>query len=190
MLVGQFIYVSELTKYLFDYLPYILTITISIICSILVIVSANPMWSLLFFNTYVLCNCGILILLDQVFFAIIFVIIYVGAITIFFLSAIMSLDRQQIEAFTSTKNTSLIVLILIFSLFASITNCDFGTDIGFFSDISILADNSDWVNNDTTAIKDIGYLFTKQFLIPVVSCFIILITIIIFLIGLNYAEDL
>ena len=65
---------------------------LAIISSIMVIRSKNPVHSVLFL-ILVFCNSsGLLLLLDLDFFAMIFLVVYVGAIAVLFLFVVMMLD--------------------------------------------------------------------------------------------------
>lgn len=71
--------------------------TISLISGVMVIRSKNPVHSVLFL-ILVFCNAaGLLILLDLDFFAMIFLVVYVGAIAVLFLFVVMMLNIKLTE---------------------------------------------------------------------------------------------
>lgn len=70
---------------------------LSLICSVMVIVSKNPIHSILYL-ILVFCNITfVLIILGIEFIAIIFLIVYVGAIAVLFLFVVMMLNIKIIE---------------------------------------------------------------------------------------------
>jgi NADH:ubiquinone oxidoreductase subunit 6 (subunit J) len=68
-----------------------------ICCSFFVVFSINPIHSILFLILVFFNISGILILLGLEYFALIFIIIYVGAISVLFLFIIMMLNIRIIE---------------------------------------------------------------------------------------------
>ena len=80
-----------------SYLLLILFSTLMIVGSIMVISAPNPIHSVLYL-VFVFCNAaGLFILLNTEFLAIIFMIVYVGAIAILFLFVIMMLNIRIVE---------------------------------------------------------------------------------------------
>jgi NADH:ubiquinone oxidoreductase subunit 6 (subunit J) len=71
--------------------------TLAIIAATMVIRSKNPVHSVLFL-ILVFCNVsGLMLLLDLDFFAMIFLVVYVGAIAVLFLFVVMMLDIRLAE---------------------------------------------------------------------------------------------
>jgi NADH-quinone oxidoreductase subunit J len=69
----------------------------SVICSFLIIVSKNPIHSILYL-ILVFCNVSfVFIILNIEFVALIFLIVYVGAIAVLFLFVVMMLNIKIIE---------------------------------------------------------------------------------------------
>lgn len=81
---------------LFYFLSFLLLIS-----ALIVISSKNSIYSILFLAFSFILSAGILLLLDCEFIALIFIIIYVGAISVLFLFIIMMLD---IKTSTSKKD--------------------------------------------------------------------------------------
>ena len=79
-----------------NYLFHIFS-SLSILCGIFVIQSKNPVHSILFLILVFFNATGLLVLLGLDFFALIFLIIYVGAITTLFLFVVMMLNIKIAE---------------------------------------------------------------------------------------------
>lgn len=70
---------------------------LALICSVLVVVSKNPIHSILYL-ILVFCNVTfVLIILGVEFIAITFLIVYVGAIAVLFLFVVMMLNIKILE---------------------------------------------------------------------------------------------
>ena len=69
-----------------------------ILNSIMVISSQNSIHSVLFLVLNFVVAAGILLLLEQEFMALIFLIIYVGAVSVLFVFVVMMLDIKITEA--------------------------------------------------------------------------------------------
>lgn len=85
--------------------------------SILLILSKNPVYSVLFLVVIFLCSSIILILFGLDFLSLLFVIIYVGAIAVLFLFVVMMLDLK-VYGFSYNE-----ILTILFSMFLSFTFC-------------------------------------------------------------------
>ena len=73
--------------------------TLLVFSSLLVICVSNTVYSVLFLILSFITSAGILFLLDCEFMALIFVVIYVGAIAILFLFVVMMLDIKITDSF-------------------------------------------------------------------------------------------
>jgi NADH-quinone oxidoreductase subunit J len=65
-----------------------------VICAFMVVVSRHPVFSLLFLVASFLFSAFLLLLLECEFLALVFIVVYVGAIAILFLFAIMMLESK------------------------------------------------------------------------------------------------
>ena len=66
--------------------------TFTLLSALMVIRAKNPVYSVLFL-ILVFCNAaGLLVLLDLDFFAVVFLVVYVGAVAVLFLFVVMMLD--------------------------------------------------------------------------------------------------
>jgi len=100
--------------------------SIAIISGVMVIRAKNPVHSVLFL-ILVFCNAaGLLILLDLDFFAMIFLVVYVGAIAVLFLFVVMMLNIKMAEINENILRYlpigGLIGLIFLFEIFLIINN--------------------------------------------------------------------
>jgi NADH-quinone oxidoreductase subunit J len=155
---------------------------LAIICGIMVISSRNPVFSVLFL-VLVFCNAaGLLLLLETDFLAMLFLIVYVGAIAVLFLFVVMMLNVR----ITTLKESVLRYLpiggLILFIFFFEVISVINGDLVPFFSsklacfenDFLIL--NQDlkttlWTNqiDPTTNIGALGEVLYTYY----VYCFII-----------------
>jgi len=71
---------------------------LSLVCGLFVVTSRNPIHSVLFLVLVFFNVSGLLILLGVEFLALLFLIVYVGAIAVLFLFIIMMLDIKSINS--------------------------------------------------------------------------------------------
>jgi NADH-quinone oxidoreductase subunit J len=156
--------------------------SLAIICGIMVISSRNPVFSVLFL-VLVFCNAaGLLLLLETDFLAMLFLIVYVGAIAVLFLFVVMMLNVR----ITTLKESVLrylpiggLILFIFFFEVGSVINGDlvpfFSSKLACFeNDFLIL--NQDlkttlWTNqiDPTTNVAALGEVLYTYY----VYCFII-----------------
>lgn len=86
-----------------------------IFSALMVVLSKHPIFSLLFLVSCFVCSSFLLFLLECEFLAFLFIIVYVGAIAILFLFAIMMLESKEIDL---SKNVLKYIPIgFLFSIF-------------------------------------------------------------------------
>ena len=156
--------------------------SLAIICGIMVISSRNPVFSVLFL-VLVFCNAaGLLLLLETDFLAMLFLIVYVGAIAVLFLFVVMMLNVR----ITTLKKSVLrylpiggLILFIFFFEVGSVINGDlvpfFSSKLACFeNDFLIL--NQDlkttlWTNqiDPTTNVAALGEVLYTYY----VYCFIV-----------------
>src|SRR5277367_3885587 len=78
---------------------------ISIFCGILVIVSKNPIISVLFLISLFLTISGYLIILGMYFIGLSYLLVYVGAVSILFLFILMLINVRISELLSNTNNS-------------------------------------------------------------------------------------
>lgn len=86
-----------------------------VIFTFMVIVTKQPVFSIVFLSASFVCSCFLLFLLECEFLALLFLIIYLGAILILFLFAIMMLE-SKLNNLTKNK-IKYIPMGLFFSFF-------------------------------------------------------------------------
>jgi len=128
--------------------------SLAIVSGIMVIKSQNPIHSVLFLIT-VFCNAtGLLLLLNIEFMAMIFIVVYVGAIAVLFLFVVMMLNIKLTESTESTLKYipigGLIGLIFLSEICLMIQS-------EFLP--SYLNLNYNWLSPELTNIESIGYVF-------------------------------
>lgn len=161
------------------FLFYFFSIT-ALISSIMVISAKNPIHSILFL-ILVFCNAaGLLILLETEFLAMIFLIVYVGAIAVLFLFVIMMLNIKIIELNENVLRYlpigSIIAIIFLFEIFLIIDN----DLIPIFSNVEkTYFEEWEYNINNLTNIEVIGILiYTHYFYLFLMSSIILLIAMV------------
>jgi NADH-quinone oxidoreductase subunit J len=156
--------------------------SIAVVSAIMVISSRNPVHSVLFL-VLVFCNAaGLLILLETEFLAMLFLVVYVGAIAVLFLFVVMMLNVRITELNESVLRYlpigGLILLIFLFEVLSVIN----GDLVPFFSSNLFVFENDNfilneslntvfWTNqiNPTTNVEALGEVLYTYY----VYCFII-----------------
>ena len=166
--------------------------SIAIVSGIMVISSRNPMHSVLFL-VLVFCNAaGLLILLEVEFLAMLFLVVYVGAIAVLFLFVVMMLNIRVTELNESVLRYipigGLILLIFLFEIL-SVINGDlvpfFSSKLFLFESDNIIL-NQDlntvfWTNqiDPTSNIEALGMvLYTYYVYAFIVASLILLVAMI------------
>ena len=107
--------------------------SLAIVCSIMVISSRNPVYSVLFL-VLVFCNAaGLLLLLETDFLAMLFLIVYVGAIAVLFLFVVMMLNVRITELKESVVRYLPIGGLMLFIFFFEVLSVINGDLVPFFS---------------------------------------------------------
>src|SRR5271163_3772366 len=78
---------------------------VAILCGILVIISKNPIVSVLFLIGLFLCISSYLIILGLNFIGLSYLLVYVGAVSILFLFILMLINVRISELFSDTSNS-------------------------------------------------------------------------------------
>ena len=84
----------------------------SIICGIFVIISKNPIISVLFLISLFLCISVYLMLLGLNFIALSYLLVYIGAVSILFLFILMLINIRISELQTESNNSLALALII------------------------------------------------------------------------------
>jgi NADH-quinone oxidoreductase subunit J len=158
-----------------------------LICSsFMVIIAQHPVFSLLFLVASFIFASFLLLLLECEFLALLFIVVYVGAIAILFLFAIMMLESKLVNL--SKNKIKYFPISFIFSIFLVLPLISILTSR--FNDIDLSA-NSFYVNNyqnwfdlidstnDVNAYGQVLYsYFVLQFLIAGLILLLVLIGVI------------
>src|SRR3977135_491159 len=98
---------------------------LSIIFGILVIISKNPIVSVLFLIGLFLSISGYLIILGLNFIGLSYLLVYIGAVSILFLFILMLIDIRLSELQTNTNNSillSILIGVLYYNIFTKNLN--------------------------------------------------------------------
>ena len=127
----------------------------SILCGVFVIVSKNPVVSVLFLIGLFLNISGYLMLLGIHFIGLSYLLVYVGAVSILFLFILMLINVRISELVTDTNNS--VPLALIIGLFIVLTLSNLLPQTSYISSIlsnlnlgnslNIISNNNDLSNN-------------------------------------------
>lgn len=158
--------------------------------SVMVVVSQHPVFSLLFLVLSFIFSSFLLFLLECEFLALLFIVVYVGAIAVLFLFAIMMLESKLINLSKNTIKYFPIGVIFSIVLLLPILNV---VDT-FFSDQVTLISNSFYVNNyqnwydlvdSTNDISVYGQILYSYFALQLLIAGLILLVILIGVVSLT-----
>ena len=180
-----------------DHLLFYLFSSIAILSGIMVIRARNPVHSVLFL-IFVFCNvAGLLILLGLDFFAMIFLVVYVGAIAVLFLFVVMMLNIKLVEINENILRYlpigGLIGLIFLFEIFLIVDSdlipilhidSQFSLSNQYIAELSQLATDSFYIQwpvlvNRVSNIESIGQLiYTYYFYYFIMASLVLLVAMI------------
>jgi NADH-ubiquinone oxidoreductase chain 6 len=180
-----------------DDLLFFLFSTVAILSGIMVIRSKNPVHSVLFL-IFVFCNVsGLLILLGLDFFAMVFLVVYVGAIAVLFLFVVMMLNIKLVEINENVLRYlpigGLIGLIFLFEIFLIVDsdlipmlhlNPQFSLSGDFTMHLGQLAVDSFFIQwptliNSVSNIESVGQLiYTYYFYYFIMASLVLLVAMI------------
>jgi NADH-ubiquinone oxidoreductase chain 6 len=113
---------------------------ISIICAVSVIISKNPIISVLFLIGLFLTIASYLIIIGISFIGLSYLLVYVGAVSILFLFILMLINVRVSELLSETSNSIPLVFIIAFS-FNSILSKLLPQNIYYYINNKILLNN-------------------------------------------------
>src|SRR5271155_2580646 len=93
---------------------------IAILCGILVIISKNPIISVLFLIGLFLSISSYLIILGLNFIGLSYLLVYVGAVSILFLFILMLINVRISELLSNTSNSIPLAIIIVISFYSSV----------------------------------------------------------------------
>ena len=130
----------------------------------LIIISKNPIVSVLHLIMLFVCISGYLILLGINFIGISYLLVYVGAVSILFLFILMLINIRKSELISYTNNNIPLAILVILALFTPYNNLSPYTEIKLnYDNTSILfVSSNNWDDNmvnilDITSIGNVMY---------------------------------
>src|SRR3978361_351099 len=123
---------------------------ISVLCGILVIVSKNPVVSVLFLIGLFLSISSYLIILGINFIGLSYLLVYVGAVSILFLFILMLINIRISELLSATGNSIPLGIIITISFYYPLSKV-----------ISYNTSNISYSYSDTLYVNDSSYLISK-----------------------------
>src|ERR1700739_2841510 len=135
---------------------------VSIVSAILVIISKNPIVSVLFLIGLFLSISSYLIILGLNFIGLSYLLVYVGAVSILFLFILMLINVRISELLSATNNTiplAVIIAILFYTPIYEILPYSIVSYISYTENLNtsvndILLNNTDYLNKNYKFIND------------------------------------
>lgn len=159
-----------------EYFLFILFKFLICFSSLMILLSRNPIHSILYFILVFFNGSGLLLLLGAEFLALVYVVVYVGAIAVLFLFIVMMLNVRVIEE-TETQLKYLPVSLL-FGFFLSYEFLGYIIDVKNFIKVYSVFDIAS-NNVDITNIEQIGILvFTVYYNVFLICSLILLLAMI------------
>jgi len=131
---------------------------IAIICGIFVIITKNPIISVLYLIGLFLSISSYLILLGINFIGISYLLVYVGAVSILFLFILMLINIRVSELISDTNNNLPLALITIIAFFIPFTNLLPDTK----SKLNLIGFELNKILQDITNTKQVSYVTSKN----------------------------
>ncbi len=142
-----------------DFLFYFFS-SLALLSGVMVIQSRNPVYSVLFLILVFFNTAGLLILLQLDFFAMIFLVVYVGAIAVLFLFVVMMLNIKKHEI-NEKKLRYLPVGVMLFVLFLFEISLIINNDL--VSVFKITDELNKYVNDNYTAFYSCNDMQLEKF---------------------------
>jgi NADH-quinone oxidoreductase subunit J len=131
--------------------------SLALVCASLVIRSNNPVHSVLFLILTFVNACGILFVVDLELFAILFLVVYVGAIAVLFLFVVMMLDQRVARSSSASTAAPLYVILYVGFVF-TIVHTQFYRITHSDTDAYI------WVSEPYTNIQTLASVFYTHYI--------------------------
>lgn len=158
--------------------------TLLVICAFMVIISKHPIFSLLFLVSSFFFSSCLLLLLECEFLAFLFIIVYVGAIGVLFLFAIMMLESKFTDLFRNVIQYFSIgaifgIMFFVFSFFPVSENFKYTITSSFY-----INNEDSWydVLDSVTDIESYGQIlysyFVLQFLVAGLILLLVLVSVV------------
>ena len=163
---------------------------VGILCGILVIISKNPIVSVLFLIGLFLSISSYLIILGLNFIGLSYLLVYVGAVSILFLFILMLINIRVSELISDTSNNIPLAILAILAFFIPFSNIipktssdinevnmQIKNNINPLSDSVFLVSSDNWEGNivDVSDIMSIGNIMYTSYSIWLILTSIILL---------------
>ncbi len=148
---------------------FYLTATVLVLASLSVILARNPLYNVLSLVVVIFCLSSLFMLMEAYFVSIILLLVYAGAVLVFFLFVVMCLNLDA-PTFTTAKQNR-------FRLFGIITALTFFASL-FFATKSFIAAQGAGPESLRGTIEEIGKILFTNYLLPFeVTSLILLIAV-------------
>ncbi|MDX5436277.1 MAG: NADH-quinone oxidoreductase subunit J, partial [Pontibacter sp.] len=134
--------------------------SLTLLCALMVVISKNPVHSVLFLIITFFTISGHYILLNAQFLAAVNIIVYAGAIMVLFLFVIMFLNlnkesENKVQTSTLSKFAGAIAGGLLFVVL-----------IAALKDTSLMGYNPETYNSQVGMVENLGYVLFTEYLLP------------------------
>jgi len=153
---------------------------VAVLCAILVIVTKNPVLSVLFLIGLFLAVASYLILIGITFIGLSYLLVYVGAVSILFLFILMLINIRVSELLSETRNSIPLVIMVTVYLTIVLESVLYFFNVFKQSDLQIISTTS-WDSNaaGTTHITAIGnILYANYFMWLIITSVILLLAMV------------
>ena len=167
-----------------DALFFYLFAGVMLTSGLMVVVSRNPVYSVLFLILAFFNAAGMFVLIGAEFLAMLLVVVYVGAVAVLFLFVVMMLDiniTQAREGFVKFMPVGILIFFVISGLLSFFFYTQFeNTDKNIITSINLISDDN---------TKNLGYLLYTEYIIAFEIAAIILLLGIISAITLTHTKN-
>lgn len=154
---------------------------LAILAAVMVVVSRNPIHSVLYLIVTFFCIAGHYVLLNAQFLAVVHIIVYAGAIMVLFLYVIMLLNlnretephKSSLLKVTATVCGGLLMIVIIGSL----------------RGVEQLGTQQVVANGDISLVKNLGKVMFSDFLVPFEVTSVLLLAAMVGAVMLGKSED-
>lgn len=154
-----------------------LIVILSILSGIFIIVSKNPIVSVLHLIMLFSCISCYLIFLGIKFIGLSYLLVYVGAVSILFLFILMLINIRVSELISNTNNNIPLAILAILAIFIPYNNISLETKTNFNNLKVFFVSSDNWDSNlvDVTDITSIGNVMYTNYSIWLIITSIILL---------------
>lgn len=143
-----------MTQYLFYFLSFL-----AVMCALLVVISKNPVHSVLYLVLVFFALAGHYIVLNAQFLAAVHIIVYAGAIMVLFLYVIMMMNLNNTESEPHKSNLLKLVAVIASGLMLVVM-------VAALKDAGSVKISTDIARTDVGLIKNLGHVLFTEYLLP------------------------